>query len=93
NDPYWEKGGRPQSESGIDLRGRRTNGAGIDLTPGAARAIGIPGKGVVDWEFVGATQDPMAGAEAMLPILALLQKFVKDGAIKMPLSADDLNSL
>lgn len=93
NDPYWEKGGRPQSESGIDLRGRRTNGAGIDLTPGAARAIGIPGKGVVDWEFVGATQDPTAGAEALLPILALLQKFVKDGAIKMPLSADDLNSL
>lgn len=53
NDPYWEKDERPQAESEIDTRGRKTNLAGIDLTPAAARAIGIPGKGKVDWEFVG----------------------------------------
>lgn len=53
-DPYWETGRRPQAETGVDLRGRKTNKAGIDLTPGAARALGISGRGVVDWEFVGA---------------------------------------
>ncbi|WP_342737570.1 hypothetical protein [Bradyrhizobium sp. B117] len=93
NDPYWEKGARPQAESGTDMRGRRTNAAGIDLTPGAARAINIPGKGMVDWEFVGAAQGPQPNAQAMLPILALLQKFVKDGAIKMPLPANDISSI
>ncbi|MEH2489350.1 hypothetical protein [Bradyrhizobium sp. AZCC 2230] len=92
-DPYWEKGARPQAESGTDLTGRRTNGAGIDLTPGAARAIGVPGKGVVDWEFVGAVQGPQATPEAALPILVLLQKIVKDGAIKMPLPADDVSAI
>src|SRR5581483_2017809 len=51
-DPYWETGARPQAESGIDLRGRKTNRAGIDLTPACAKAIGVDGKGVVDWTFV-----------------------------------------
>jgi hypothetical protein len=54
HDPYWEKGERPQAETGVDLTGRRTNLAGIDLTPAAARALGIDGKGKVNWEFVGA---------------------------------------
>jgi uncharacterized protein (TIGR02594 family) len=53
NDPYWETGTRPQAESGRDRSGRATNLAGIDLTPGAARAIGLHGKGKVDWEFAG----------------------------------------
>ena len=53
NDPYWESGGRPQAETGIDNTGRRTNKAGIDLTPLAAQAIGLNGLGKVDWEFVG----------------------------------------
>jgi len=52
NDPYWERGARPQAESGTDTRGRKTNKAGIDLTPAAAKAIGLDGKGLVDWEFV-----------------------------------------
>ena len=52
DDPYWENEERPQAESGIDLRGRVTNGAGIDLTPAAAKAIGLPGLGKVDWEFI-----------------------------------------
>lgn len=51
NDPYWMKGARPQAESGTDMRGRRTNRAGIDLTPATARAIGIDGLGKVDWEW------------------------------------------
>jgi len=54
NDPYWETGTRPQAESGTDRGGRHTNKAGIDLTPAAASALGIDGKGLVDWEFVGA---------------------------------------
>lgn len=58
DDPYWLTGARPQAESGVDRRGRSTNRAGIDLTPAAARAIGLPGKGEVDWEFVGAQPSP-----------------------------------
>jgi hypothetical protein len=58
DDPYWQTGGRPEAESGIDSRGRITNHAGIDLTPAAARAIGIDGKGLVDWEFVQADDVP-----------------------------------
>ena len=45
NDPYWETGGRPQAESGMARDGRRTNLAGIDLTPAAARQLGIDGQG------------------------------------------------
>lgn len=63
-DPYWENGGRPQAESGVDRRGRRTNRAGIDLTPAAARAINLNGKGMVDWEFVGPTESKLP---AMVP--------------------------
>ena len=63
DDPYWENGGRPQAESGTDHRGRPTNHAGIDLTPAAARAIGIPGKGKVDWAFVGAAEDKIETGE------------------------------
>ncbi len=32
--------------------GRTTDGAGIGLTPAAAKAIRLPGKGKVDWEFI-----------------------------------------
>jgi N-acetylmuramoyl-L-alanine amidase len=51
NDAYWLSDSRPQAESGTDKRGRRTNKAGIDLLPAAAKAIGLNGKGVVDWRF------------------------------------------
>jgi N-acetylmuramoyl-L-alanine amidase len=43
---------RPQAETGFDTWSRPTNGAGIDLTPGAAKAIGIDGLGKVCWSFV-----------------------------------------
>lgn len=67
NDPYWTLGSRPQAETGTDLRGRKTNLAGIDLTPAAALAIGIPGKGKVDWEFAGASQIPNGGTTMATP--------------------------
>jgi len=54
NDPYWLKGARPQAETGTDTRGRHTNGAGIDLTLAAAKAVGIDGRGLVNWEFIKA---------------------------------------
>jgi uncharacterized protein (TIGR02594 family) len=62
HDPYWQTGGRPQAETGTDMGGRHTNLAGIDLTPAAARAVGIDGKGKVDWAFEGLS------APAALPI-------------------------
>jgi len=52
DDPYWLMRSRPQAESGKDYTGRRTNGAGIDLSPALARKIGIKGRGRVDWELV-----------------------------------------
>jgi hypothetical protein len=60
NNPYWELGTRPLSETGTDTRGRKTNKAGIDLTPAAMDALLVPGKAgtrstVVDWEFVNET--------------------------------------
>lgn len=55
DDPYWETGARPQAETGTDKRGRKTNLAGIDLSPELGRRLGIDGKGKVDWEFVGVT--------------------------------------
>lgn len=52
SDPYWMTNTRPQAETGTDHIGRKTNHAGIDLTPGAALALKIDGLGIVDWEFV-----------------------------------------
>lgn len=54
DDDYWNTShARPQAETGTDRRGRRTNLAGIDLTPATARKLGLVGKAKVDWEFVG----------------------------------------
>lgn len=53
HDPYWTTGTRPQAETGTDMSGRTTNGAGIDLTPAAAKKIGLEGKGMVNWRFIG----------------------------------------
>lgn len=61
DDEYWEIDMRPVAETcyerGMSLpsgpnEGKiPTNGAGLDLTPAAARAIGLEGKGVCDWRF------------------------------------------
>lgn len=85
-DPYWKTGTRPAAESGRARDGRTTNKAGIDLTPAAANAIGLPGKGLVDWDFVdhleaanGDVLDPLPQqpppvdtATNILPVLLLL---------------------
>jgi hypothetical protein len=57
HDPYWDHGARPQAESGTDTTGRRTNHAGLDLTPGAWSALGKTGNldditDVTSWDFV-----------------------------------------
>jgi peptidoglycan hydrolase-like protein with peptidoglycan-binding domain len=57
NDPYWETNSRPQAESGWDTRKRKTNLAGIDLTPAAAKALGLKGLGKVNWRFVTEIDD------------------------------------
>lgn len=59
-DPYWTTGSRPQAESGRDMSKRKTNRAGIDLTPAAAKAIGIVGMGKVDWRFEDELDNPVA---------------------------------
>lgn len=60
DDPYWQHKARPLAETIFKNnqtlprgphRGKRGNGGGIDLTPGAAREIGLVGKGRVDWAF------------------------------------------
>ncbi|HYE79967.1 MAG TPA: hypothetical protein VEI97_18455, partial [bacterium] len=33
DDPYWVTGDRPAAEDGVDKKGRKTNGAGIDVSP------------------------------------------------------------
>lgn len=61
-DPYWQvPGSRPHAESDS-----RTNGAAIDLSPAAATAIGISGKGKVDWAFA----EPLAPAVPASPAVA-----------------------
>jgi hypothetical protein len=57
DDPYWETGDRPQAECGTDMSGRETNGAGIDLSPALADALGIDGMGKVDWDFIWDPED------------------------------------
>lgn len=83
SDPYWSGSGRPQAESGRDKTGRVTNRAGIDLTPAAARAIGIAGKGTVDWEFVSQVQS----SAAVPPWLAVMKSIT--GTNEYPGGADN----
>jgi len=45
-------GKRPQAESGTDTRGRKTNGAGIDLGEAVWAALGETDNSEVEWEFV-----------------------------------------
>lgn len=50
-DPYWSMGTRPDAEDGIDTRGRRTNGAGMDISYALAQALGCSGLVDVDWRW------------------------------------------
>lgn len=49
---YVEHGQRPAAESGVDTRGRKTNGAGIDLGEKVWHVLGMVDNGDVEWEFV-----------------------------------------
>ena len=60
DDNYWERDRRPLAETCGENRmplprgpnqGRTPNGAGIDITPAAAKAIGLSGMGQVSWRF------------------------------------------
>jgi N-acetylmuramoyl-L-alanine amidase len=64
DDPYWTKLRRPLAETCAENdmtlprgpnEGRFPNGAGIDITPAAAKAIGLSGMGQVSWRF---TEEP-----------------------------------
>jgi hypothetical protein len=95
NDPYWQTGARPQAETGTDMSGRHTNFAGIDLTPAAARSLGIDGKGKVDWEFAGAGtmpshHDPDQQKQAKQPspdLIGMLLDRIRQLEAKMSTSA------
>jgi hypothetical protein len=56
----------------MDLSGRPTNGAGIDLTPAAAAAIGLNGKGQVVWFFDSTGAEPMPDMTTTIPQLNVL---------------------
>lgn len=45
------KGVRPMAESGLDTRGRKTNGAGIDLGELVWVALGMKDNSCICWEF------------------------------------------
>lgn len=52
DDAYVFEGARPAAERGVDTRGRKTNGAGIDLGERVWRALGMVDNGPVEWEFI-----------------------------------------
>jgi hypothetical protein len=51
-DPYWLSNSRPQAESGMDLYGRTTNRAGIDLSNETFRSLSMTNNDWVYWRFV-----------------------------------------
>ena len=55
---YVFNGHRPQAETGTDLRGRRTNGAGIDLSERIWATLGMTDNTEVAWEFINQTELP-----------------------------------
>lgn len=61
DDPYWTTGQRPLAETCYKNHtplprgpnaGKIPNGAGIDLSHALMTALGVEGKGIVDWEFL-----------------------------------------
>jgi hypothetical protein len=52
DDPYVFKNARPQAETGVDGRGRKTNGAGIDLGEKVWKELGMKDNTDVEWEFL-----------------------------------------
>jgi hypothetical protein len=52
DDQYVMHGARPAAESGTDEQGRRTNGAGIDLSEAVWSYLRMTDNGDVEWEFI-----------------------------------------
>ena len=52
DDSYVFGTARPAAESGVDSRGRKTNGAGIDLSEKVWTLLGMTDNTSVHWEFV-----------------------------------------
>ncbi len=52
DDEYVFGNHRPQSESGVDKMGRKTNGAGIDLGEAVWHKLGMTDNTNVEWAFV-----------------------------------------
>lgn len=52
DDNYVFGNGRPQAESGMDKRGRKTNGAGIDLGEAVWKKLGMKDNTSIEWEFL-----------------------------------------
>jgi len=61
DDDYWTTGKRPLAETCYKNqtplprgpnKGKIPNGAGIDVTPAVAKALGFSGKANVDWDFI-----------------------------------------
>jgi len=49
---YVFHGHRPQAESGTDSTGRKTNGAGIDLSQRVWHELYMTDNSLVEWEFI-----------------------------------------
>ena len=70
NDPYWVNNSKPETSSGIDLRGRNIRviapfdvGVGIDISAAVAADAGISGNTVVSWRGLpGSSTPPKTGA-------------------------------
>lgn len=58
DDRYWIGRKRPQSESGIDLKGRKTNKAGLEISHSLWKKMGLGKKRkvMVRWQFVKSPQ-------------------------------------
>ncbi len=52
DDSYVFENARPQAESGIDGRERKTNGAGIDLGEKVWELLDMKGNSEIEWSFI-----------------------------------------
>lgn len=76
-DDYWNKGTRPQAETGTDTTGRHTNLAGLDLSPAAWKALGYTGdarnaKDKVDWDFADVLDGKAPSAAPSSPTISVV---------------------
>ena len=62
DDPYWRKRLRPQAESGLDLRKRKTDKTGIEFSHSLWNLLGLKQKKkvLVNWHFVVAPKNKKA---------------------------------